>query len=111
MTIDGTLDDIRSTLREHGDALNGVTTRLGGLETQVAGLDQRLGRVETDVLGLRREQTDAFGHVLEVLEEVRDHVRVLPAHRVKLKKILNFVGKKALTPEDYEEIRGDIATL
>ena len=97
MTIDGNLDHIRTTLRAHGESLSGLGTRLD--------------RVETDVVALRREQTDAFGHVLELLEEVRDHTRGLPARHVRLKKILYFVGQKALTPEDYDEIRSDIAEL
>jgi hypothetical protein len=111
MTIDGGLDDIRTTLQSHGESLRGMETRFDRVESRLDRVETRLGRVETDVIGLRREQTDAFGHVLVLLEEVRDATRGLPGHRVKLKKILSFVGQKALTPADYDEIRGDIAEL
>jgi chromosome segregation ATPase len=93
--------DVAEGVAKNGDAIEGLAGRIDGL-------DSRVQRLTTEVNDLRTEQSRAFADVLVVLQDVRDHTQGIPSLSERLQKTrdaIDFLGRKALKPEDYEQLK------
>lgn len=101
MAIEGELKDLR-------DQIAGVAEGVLNNGNAIGGLDSRVQRLTAEVNDLQTEQSRAFADVLTVLQDVRNHTQGIPSLSERpqwAREAIDFLGRKALKPEDYEQLR------